>query len=124
MSLHDEPAKGANTGYAKIIYVLYLLGLLFPITALIGMIMAFIKRGDIDTPVWLQQHYRFQIQTFWFGLVYLIVGFIFTAFFIGWLILLWWLGWLIIRCIKGLVAMDNQRGMAGGFFSLGTEPPR
>lgn len=114
-----EPDTTINCNYTKAVYILYLLGLLFPIIALIGVIIAYVKRGENQNPDWLEQHYRFQIQTFWFGWLYLIVGLIFTVFLIGWLILLWWLVWLITRSIKGLNAIDNQQGIAGGLFSIG-----
>ncbi|PLA75451.1 hypothetical protein CYQ88_00340 [Hydrogenovibrio sp. SC-1] len=119
--MESNDTERINGNYAKAVYIIYLLGLLFPITALIGLIIAIIKRGEIDSPAWLEQHYRFQIQTFWFGLIYLLVGFFFTAFIIGWLILCWWLIWLIIRSVKGLNAIDKQVGIRGGFFSSGTE---
>lgn len=119
--MESTDTEHINSNYAKAVYIIYLLGLLFPITALIGLVIAVIKRGEIDSPAWLDQHYRFQIQTFWFGLIYLIVGFLFTAFVIGWLILCWWLIWLIIRSVKGLNAIDKQVGITGGVFSFGTE---
>ncbi len=121
METTTQPPNTTNTSYAKAVYIIYLLGLLFPVTALIGLVIAYIKRGELTTPIWLEQHYRFQIQTFWFGLIYLMVGFLFTAFVIGWLILCWWLVWLIIRSVKGLNAIDKQVGMRGGFFNFGVE---
>ncbi|NCN43390.1 MAG: hypothetical protein CO158_08305 [Piscirickettsiaceae bacterium CG_4_9_14_3_um_filter_43_564] len=118
MSYDKNLMQNTGTGYAKITYILYLVGLLFPIFALIGLVIAWVKRNGDGNPAWLEQHYRFQFQTFWFGLIYLLIGFLLTAFMIGWLILAWWLVWLIVRCIKGLIAIDNQTAIQGGFFSL------
>lgn len=119
--MESTDTEHINSNYAKAVYIIYLLGLLFPVTALIGVVIAYVKRGDKLTPSWLNQHYQFQIQTFWFGLIYLMVGFLFTAFVIGWFILCWWLVWLIIRSVKGLNAIDKQVGMRGGFFNFGVE---
>lgn len=121
MEATTQPPNTPNTSYAKAVYIIYLVGLLFPVTALIGLVIAYIKRGELATPIWLEQHYRFQIRTFWFGLVYLLFGFLLTAFMIGWLILGWWLIWLIIRSVKGLNAIDKQVAIIGSFFSLGQE---
>ena len=42
---------------AKVIYVLYLAALLNGVTMLIGVVMAYLARGD--GPDWLNTHYRF-----------------------------------------------------------------
>lgn len=57
---------------AKIVYILYLVGVVFGITGLIGVVMAYIYKSD--APEWLSSHYQFQIRTFWIGLLYLVVG--------------------------------------------------
>ena len=117
--LRVEKDKSVDTMSAKIVYGLYLAGLVVGITALIGLILAYIKRGDDDTPAWLNSHYSFQIRTFWYGLVYLIVGGVLSMVVIGWLVGLFWLVWLIVRCIKGFTALDKQQSIEGGFFSFG-----
>ncbi|MGE4503410.1 MAG: DUF4870 family protein [Thiomicrospira sp.] len=117
--LRVEKEKTADTMSAKIVYGLYLVGLVIGITAVIGLVLAYVKRGDDDTPEWLNSHYTFQIRTFWYGLVYLIIGGGLSVVFIGWLVLLFWLVWLIIRCIKGFSALDKQQSISGGFFAFG-----
>ena len=109
---------GLKTSSAKTNYILYLVGLLFGLTALIGLILAYTKRGN-ENPDWLNSHFSYQIATFWYGLVYLIVGALLSIILIGWLIIMYWVIWLIIRCVKGLNALDQQRPIEGGFFSFG-----
>ena len=92
---------------AKIIYILYLFGIVFDITGIIGVIMAYINKTD--APEWLQSHYRFQIRTFWIGILYMIIGVILTLALIGYLIILFWVVWLIVRCIKGMKTLDNKQ---------------
>jgi len=92
-----NPAEGDS---ARIIYVLYLVSLIVGVTSIIGVIMAYVYRAD--APQWVQTHYRFQIRTFWIGLLYaflslltviIIVGLFFAVFtFILW----------IVRAAKGL----------------------
>jgi uncharacterized membrane protein len=118
-SMHPpETATAPDTTLAKVIYVLYFAGFFTGITALIGLVMAHVKKGDADTPAWLTSHYRFQIATFWYGLVYLLIGTLLMPIMIGWLVFLWWLVWLIIRNVKGLSALDGSQSIQGGFFSL------
>ncbi|WP_019894481.1 DUF4870 family protein [Hydrogenovibrio halophilus] len=108
-----------DTTLAKVVYILYFAGLFTGITAFIGLVMAYVKKGEADNPAWLTSHYRFQIHTFWFGLAYLIIGTVLMpVIMLGWLVFLWWLVWLIIRCVKGLTALDKGQQIEGGFFSL------
>jgi uncharacterized membrane protein len=100
-------AQPVNTSTAKLVYILYLVGLIFPITCVIGVIMAYIHQAE--APAWLQSHYRFQIRTFWMALLYAMIGAILFLVLIGWFVFLFLLIWLIVRCVKGLKALDQQR---------------
>jgi uncharacterized membrane protein len=98
----DLPAgtDPADASTAKVIYVLYLIGIVIGVTSLVGVIMAYVKRDG--APAWVQSHYRFQIRTFWIGVLYSIIGLATWVFIVGWFILLFVLVWLIVRCIKGM----------------------
>ena len=102
------PTAEISTTVPTIIYVLYLANFLLPFTGLIGVIMAYINKGDDN---FLQSHYQFQIRTFWIGLLYLIIGALLTVIIIGWLILLFYAIWLIVRCVKGLKYLGKQEPM-------------
>jgi len=108
----------ANVSSAKINYILYLVGLVIGLTALVGVIFAYVKRSE-ENPDWLNSHYSFQIRTFWYGLAYLIVGSLLSVIIVGWLVILFWIIWLVVRCVKGMSALDAQRPIEGGFFSFG-----
>lgn len=108
----------ANVSSAKINYILYLVGLVIGLTALVGVIFAYVKRSE-ENPDWLNAHYSFQIRTFWYGLAYLIVGSLLSVIIVGWLVILFWIIWLVVRCVKGMSALDAQRPIEGGFFSFG-----
>ena len=104
-----QPAV-SNTQIALIVYILYLAAYAVGITALIGVIIAHVQVGSAD-PM-LASHYRFQIRTFWIGVLYWIVGGILVFVLIGFVILLWWFIWSIIRNIKGLLALNENRPIA------------
>lgn len=92
---------------AKVIYILYLVGIVVGITLIVGVIMAYVKRSD--APEWLQRHFQFQIRTFWIGLLYSVIGMILTPVLVGFLVFLFVLVWLVIRCVKGLTAVGQQQ---------------
>jgi uncharacterized membrane protein len=95
-----------TAGTAKIVYILYLASILIGITAIVGLILAYVNRED--APDWLQSHYRFQIRTFWMAVFYWVTGIILLNFIIGWVVLLFLLFWLIVRCAKGIKYLDRR----------------
>lgn len=99
--------QAGDTGMALVIYILYLVGLVFGITFLVGVIMAYVNRGD--APDWLESHYTFQIRTFWIGLLLTVIGTLLALVVIGYLVLLFAVIWLIIRCAKGISLLNRRR---------------
>ena len=103
------PAGTEDPGSAKVIYILYLVGIVVGLTAIVGVIMAYVKKGD--APPWLQTHYRFQIRTFWIGVLYSIIGMVTAPILIGFLVFLFVLVWIIMRCVKGMGLADKGQPM-------------
>jgi uncharacterized membrane protein len=96
---------------ARIVYILYLVSLAgFGVTAIVGVVMAYIYEGE--APGWLKAHYRFQIRTFWIGLLYGVVGGILSLVFIGFAVLVFVVVWLVVRCVKGLQALEKGQPVA------------
>lgn len=95
----------SNYGLVLAVYILYLVGFLTGITVLIGVIVAYLQRDETD-PI-SQSHFQFQITTFWIGLLYFFVGFLTLHIVIGALILIWWGIWTLIRCVKGLLILNE-----------------
>jgi uncharacterized membrane protein len=92
---------------AKAIYILLIIGTIIGLTGIIGLIMAYVYRNGSDD--WLQTHYRFQIRTFWIGLLYTMIGVITIKINLGFLILLFTFVWMIVRCTTGLKQLDNRQ---------------
>ncbi|KAA5805112.1 hypothetical protein F1654_03755 [Alkalicaulis satelles] len=93
---------------ALVNYVLLLLALSNGITALIALVIAFIRRDT--APDWLRNHYDFQIRTVIYGLIIAIVGFA-TLWLLGLGVLIWLLGaiWLVVRAVVGLMRLVDGR---------------
>ena len=96
-----------STSLAKVIYILLIVGTIIGFSAIVAVIMAYVNKDDSAS--WLQTHYRFQIRTFWIGLLYSCIGVFTFAIAIGYFILLFTVVWLIIRCIKGLKQLENNQ---------------
>jgi len=102
-----ESANSGDGGTANIIYILYLVSIAVGITSIVGVIMAYINQNE--APGWLKTHYRFQIRTFWIGVLYSVIGVALTTVVIGFAILLFVLVWWIVRCIKGMRALGERK---------------
>ena len=96
-----DSAEGAE---ANTVYILYLVSLLIGITSIVGVIMASVNKAD--APAWLQTHYRFQIRTFWIGLLYSFVGLLTLIIVVGFFWLMFVFAWWIVRCVKGMKALS------------------
>jgi uncharacterized membrane protein len=102
----ERPIVADHT-LAVVVYLLYCGGYFTGISALIGVIIAHLKVDDTD-PV-LRSHYRFQIRTFWIGLLYLAIGFPLCLVLIGFPILAWWFIWSLIRIVKGILLATEHK---------------
>ena len=92
---------------AKVIYILLIVGTIVGITGIIGLIMAYVMKGD--SAAWLQTHYRFQIRTYWISMLYVFVGILTLPITLGYFILLFTFVWLIVRCTKGLKQLEENQ---------------
>ena len=114
----NDPTQNNSSSIAKVIYILLIIGTIIGITGIIALIMAYVNKDDSSH--WLQTHYRFQIRTFWIGILYAVIGAITFNIVIGYFILLFTFFWLIIRCAKGLKQLeDNQpvKNLTSWFFT-------
>ncbi|HWB51149.1 MAG TPA: hypothetical protein VG651_18705 [Stellaceae bacterium] len=95
-----DPHEAAT---ANTVYILYLVGLVVPLTPVVGVIMAYVY--DREAPDWVRSHYRFQIRTFWIGLLYGAAGLVTCIIIVGFFWLCFVLVWWVVRCVKGMQAI-------------------
>jgi len=105
-----RPPMISDSGLAFVVYILYLLGFVTGVSAVVGLIIAWMQIERAEPVV--RSHFRFQIRTFWIGLVFLVAGAITLQIAVGALILAWWVVWTAIRCVKGLLALNAGEAIA------------
>lgn len=110
IELSDSVSGGKGGVMPTIVYVLYLIAAFTGVPYLVGLIIAYVSRGDADEVA--ATHYQYQIRTFWLGLLYIIIGGLTMAIGIGFLICLFTWLWAIVRSFKGL-----------GWYNEGVEVP-
>jgi uncharacterized membrane protein len=94
------PALQDDKTMPLVVYALYLVGLFNGLTAVVGVILAYVSKGA--APEWMQSHYVFQIRTFWLSLLFAVIGGVLTVVGIGFVILAAIWVWIAVRSILGL----------------------
>lgn len=89
----------------QVIYALYLASFVIGVTAIIGIVIAYINRGKAGG--WIETHYTWAIRTFWIGLLGGFVSVLLLIVGIGFLLALAVAIWVIVRCIVGLQAVGR-----------------
>ena len=92
------------------IYLLQGCHLLLGMPLLIAVIVNYLKQDDVkDT--WYASHFRWQIRTFWFAMLWGALGFILIIVLVGYLILALNSIWIIYRVIKGFLYLSDGKPM-------------
>ena len=91
---------------AQLVYILYLVGLMLGFTGIIGLVMAYMNRGNSEE--WIDSHYTYAIRTFWIGLLYAIISAAAFVIVIGMFMAIATMIWFIIRCVKGLQVLTRK----------------
>ncbi len=94
-----------ESGNANLIYILYLVAIAAGVTAIVGVVMAYVSKED--APSWLKSHYHNQINIFWKGLLYSMISGVLCFVLIGFLLLLVAFVWYIVRVVKGMQALSK-----------------
>lgn len=113
--MYDEPlAESLKSGktLTAVIYGLYASSFFIGITALIAIIINYVKIGDL-AGTFLESHFRWQIRTFWIGLLGSLVGTLTTPIMIGWPILALTAIWVIYRIVRGFMRLGDNKAMYG-----------
>jgi uncharacterized membrane protein len=84
--------------------------------SIIAVILNYVKRSDVRG-TWLESHFRWQIRTFWFGLLWVVLCGLFVVGSLGLGLLVVWLPlfvvgvWFVYRIVRGWLALRERRLM-------------
>ncbi len=122
-----EPAPSLVT-VTHFVYALHTLSLLIGITtaatiigafvfgvpSIIAVVINYLKRGEARG-TFLESHFRWQIRTFWFALLWCLIGGFFFATFIGiplaMMVFIAAGAWVIYRIARGWLALRDGKPM-------------
>jgi uncharacterized membrane protein len=98
-------------GLTMFVYLMQALGFLFGLTWIVGVIVNYVRKGEVAGS-WLESHFRWQIRTFWFGLLWALVGtLLLVVFGLGYVVwLVAWI-WAIYRVVKGWLYLTDRKAL-------------
>ena len=120
----------SNVGWTNLIYGLHAFSLITGILgaatvvgafltgwpSIIAVILNYVKRSDVRG-TWLESHFKWQIRTFWFGLLWVALCGLFVVMTLGIGIVIAWLplglvaSWFIYRIARGWLALRDRKPM-------------
>ena len=123
-------APSSLVAWTQIIYALHAFSLLTGIIgaatvvgafltgwpSIIAVILNYVKRSEARG-TWLESHFRWQIRTFWFGLLWVSLCLFLVVVTLGIGLLVAWLPlglvvlWFIYRIVRGWLALRDRRPM-------------
>ena len=126
----DGLAPSSLVTWTQIIYALHAFSLLTGILgaatvvgafligwpSIIAVILNYVKRSEARG-TWLESHFRWQIRTFWYGLLWVSLCGLFVVATLGIGLLIAWLPfgligvWFIYRIVRGWLALMDRRLM-------------
>ena len=124
---HSRASLDSLVTWANVIYLLHAFSLLTGILgaatvigafligwpSIIAVILNYLKRADVRG-TWLESHFRWQIRTFWFGLLWVslcilfVIGTLGIGIIIAWLPLVFITFWFIYRIVRGWLALNER----------------
>ncbi len=93
-----------------VVYVLQAISFFIGITFIVGVIVNYINKSTVEG-TWLESHFRWQIRTFWFSLLWSIIGFVLVFVLIGYVVLAADALWVIYRIARGWINMSAGKAM-------------
>jgi len=104
----DELKQAKNI--TMLVYGLQAASFFFGITAIAAVIINYIKKDDVLN-TWLASHFRWQLRTFWFGLLWLAIGGLTAILGVGFAVLGVAAVWIIFRIVKGWLRLSEGKEM-------------
>ncbi len=110
----DDPAGKSAEELASlrqltlVVYILYALAWVTGLTAIVAIVINYVKREEAAGTLY-ESHFRWQIRTFWWSLVWSILGAITLLVGVGFLIFAALFVWVVYRLVKGLLYWHDRK---------------
>lgn len=93
---------------ATVVYALQAAGFFVGITWIVAVVINYVKKEETKG-TWLESHFSWQIRTFWWGLLWAVIGTLLVFVLIGFAVLLADAVWIIYRIVKGWLNLNENK---------------
>lgn len=110
MDIDTHTREAAAKKLTTITYALYALSLFFGIPFIVAIIINYVKKSDVEGTLY-ESHFRWQIRTFWFTVLWSVIGVVTAFFLVGFLVLAAAGIWYIYRVVRGFLNLNDGKPM-------------
>lgn len=93
---------------AMVVYALQAAGFFVGLTWIVAVVINYVKRDEVRG-TWLESHFTWQIRTFWWGLLWAVLGGILVLVVVGFAVLFADAVWIIYRIVKGWLNLNENK---------------
>lgn len=106
---HNAPPAPDNLRTSAIVvYALYIASLVVGITLIVGVVMAYVKRNEMNGTLYYN-HMQYLIKTFWYSLIGFIIGWATMILAVGGIVLVVVSVWFIYRVVAGFIKLYDGK---------------
>ena len=109
-NIYQEEKFNEAKKLTTVIYALYAASFLVGVTSIFAIIINYIKKDEMAGTVF-ESHFRWQMRTFWFGLLWAVLGGILIFVVVGFVVLLVDAIWIIYHIAKGWLSLNENKPM-------------
>ena len=103
----DTQSEGKIT---QLVYIPQALGFIVGITFIAAVIVNYVKRDELTSEL-QRSHFRWQIRTFWYSVLWTVIGAVTSMVVVGYFILLFAVAWTLYRVIRGWLCLYDGKPM-------------
>ncbi len=107
------PPTDEQKNLVLVVYILQALSFLVGMTFIAAVIVDYVKRDELRG-TWLESHVNWQIRTFWWALLWMVIGTILFVVVVGAIIMFAAAVWVIYRIVRGWLAFNDGKELPDG----------
>jgi uncharacterized membrane protein len=88
------------------VYALQALSFIWGLPAIVGLVINYVKRDDARGTIY-ESHFDWQIRSFWWGLVWALIGGVLAVLLVGFVVMFVAWVWMIYRVVKGWLKLTE-----------------
>ncbi len=118
--MNEQPPSAASSEALQsartltiVVYALQAASFLVGMTFVVAVIINYVKRDEVRG-TWLESHFRWQIRTFWYSLLWAVVGILTFVLVVGYFVLVADAIWVVYRIVRGWLRLNDGKPMYEG----------